>query len=97
MRIYQTGASEVYLEGKLIHRLGIVSANPDSVKYYSPNSILLSFPMEYNTEQTLAIRFANLPARYPIYFNSSNSHLEPWITTIDNAADDYMVTVLQDI
>ena len=27
MRIYQSGASEVYLEGKLIHRLGIVSAN----------------------------------------------------------------------
>src|SRR4051794_20588501 len=28
MRIYQTGASEVYLEGKLIHRLGIVSTDP---------------------------------------------------------------------
>ena len=27
MRIYQTGASEVYLDGKLLHRLGIVSAN----------------------------------------------------------------------
>ena len=90
MRIYQTGASEVYLEGKLIHRLGIVSANPDSVKFYSPNRILLSFPIKYNTEQTLAIRFANLPARFPVYSNSSNSQLESWITTIDNAADDYI-------
>ena len=91
MRIYQSGASEVYLEGKLIHRLGIVSANPDSIKYYSPNRILLSFPIKYNTGQTLAIRFANLPARYPIYSSSSNSQLESWITTIDNAADDYIV------
>jgi len=90
MRIYQTGASEVYLEGKLIHRLGSVSANPDSVKYYSPNMILLSFPIKYNTEQTLAIRFVNSPAPYPIYSNFSNSQLEPWITTIDNASDDYI-------
>ena len=91
MRIYQTGASEVYLDGNLIHRNGYVSTDPDSIKYYSPNSTLLSFPIKYNTEQTLAIRFANLPSRYPIYSNSSNSRLELWVTTIDNAADDYMV------
>jgi two-component system NtrC family sensor kinase len=88
MRIYQTGASEVYLDGKLIHRFGIVSANPDSVKYYSPNGILLSFPVAYNTGQTLAIRFANLSNRYPIYLNFLRSNLEPWVTTLDNASDD---------
>ena len=91
MRIYQIGASEIYLDGKLTHRLGIVSANSDSARYYSPNTILLSFPIKYNTEQTLAIRFANLPARYRIYSGSSNLQLEPWISTIDNAADDYFV------
>jgi signal transduction histidine kinase len=91
MRIYQTGASEVYLEGKLIHRLGIVNANPDSVKYYSPNSTLLSFPVAYNTKQTLAVRFANLPNRYPIYLNFLRSNLELWVTTLDNANDDNFV------
>jgi len=91
MRIYQTGASEVYLDGKLLHRLGIISANRDSVKYYSPNSISLPFPLSYNTEQTLAIRFENLPNRYPIYFNTLKSNLEPWISTLDNANEDYMI------
>ena len=90
MRIYQTGASEVYLEGKLIHRLGTVSANPDSVRYYSPNSLLLSFPLAYNTEQTLAIRFANLPNSYPIFY-SLKSNLEFWLTTLDNATEDNFV------
>jgi signal transduction histidine kinase len=90
-RIYQTGASEVYLEGILIHQLGIVSPNPDSVKYYSPNSISLTFPIKYNTEQTLAIRFANVPNRYPIYALAPKSMLEFWVTPLDNANDDNLV------
>ena len=91
MRIYQTGASEVYLEGKLIHRLGTVSSNSDSVKYYSPNSTLLSFPLAYDTEQVLAVRFANLPNRYPVFLNFLRSNLELWVTTLDNANDDNFV------
>jgi len=91
MRIYQTGASEIFLDGKLLHRLGVISANPDSIKYYSPNSLLLPFPLSYNTEQTLAIRFENLPNPYPLYLNSLKSNLEPWISTLDNANEDYMI------
>jgi len=91
MRIYQTGASEVYLEGKLIHRLGVVSTNPDSARYYSPNSISLSFPVIYNTMQTLAVRYENLASPFPIYGNASNTLFEPWVSTLDNAADDYFV------
>jgi two-component system NtrC family sensor kinase len=91
MRVYQTGASEVYLNGKQIHQLGTVSSNPDSVKYYSPNSINLSFPIISNTEQTLAIRFANLPQRYPIYLNPRKSNLEVWVSPLDNASDDAFV------
>ncbi|MEO6694040.1 MAG: histidine kinase dimerization/phospho-acceptor domain-containing protein [Ignavibacteria bacterium] len=91
MRIYQTGASEIYLNGKQIHQLGTVSSNPDSVKYYSPNSINLSFPIIHNTEQTLAIRFANMPQVYPIYLNSRKSNLEAWVSALDNASDDTFV------
>jgi hypothetical protein len=66
MRIYQTGASEVYLGGKRIHTLGVVSSNSDSFKYYTPNNRALSFPLVPNAEQTLSIRFANSPSIYPI-------------------------------
>ena len=67
MRIYQTGASEIYLDGGLIHRLGLVSTNTDSLKYYNPKRQVLSFPLKHNVEQILAIRFVNQPVRYPKY------------------------------
>ena len=91
MRIYQTGASEIYLEGNRIHQLGNVSADPDAVKFYSPNSTSLSFPIAHGTEQTLAIRFANLPANYPVYSFSPKSRLEVWISTLGNANNDQMI------
>ena len=36
LRVFQSGASEVYLDGKLLHQLGVVSTNPDSVESYDP-------------------------------------------------------------
>lgn len=67
LRINQTGASEIYLDGKLIHRLGSVSTNPDSIVFYNPNKDLLSFPLVSNTEQLLAVRYVNAAAQFPLY------------------------------
>ena len=88
MRIYQTGASEIYLDGKLIHRLGVVSKNSDSAKYYSPQARLLSFPVALQREQTLAIRFANMPNHYPVNFNPRKATLEIWLAPLDIADHD---------
>jgi signal transduction histidine kinase len=71
MRIYQTGASEVYLNGNLIHSLGKVSSNLDSVVYYNPSREILSFPLGTQTEQVLAIRYVDSPDRFPLYSSSS--------------------------
>ena len=57
--ISQSGASEIYLDGELIHSLGKVSNNPDSIVRYNPASKPLSFPMKINKEQVLAVRFAD--------------------------------------
>ena len=67
LRINQTGASEIYLDGKLIHQLGHVSANPDSIVFYNPNKDLLAFPLPANTEQLLAVRYVNAAPQYPLY------------------------------
>jgi two-component system, NtrC family, sensor kinase len=91
MRIYQTGASQAYLNGKLIQQLGTVSSNPDSVKYYSPNFKNLSFPVQHDAVQTLAIRFAVLPNKYPIYMNPLKTNLEVWVSTVNNAEEDNIV------
>src|SRR4051812_20784764 len=34
--IQQSGASEIYLNGKLLYRFGVLSPNPDKVKAFSP-------------------------------------------------------------
>ena len=95
MRLYQTGASEIYLDGKLVHKFGNISSNPDSMQYYNPGAKNFSFPLINNTEQTLAIRFLNLPNRYPVYFNNAKSFLQPWVTTADNAEADYIIQYLK--
>jgi signal transduction histidine kinase len=67
MRIYQTGASEIYLNGKLIHKLGEVSSNPDAIVYYNPGREILSFPLALQTENLIAVRYADAPPRFPLY------------------------------
>ena len=90
MRIYQSGASEIYLDGEMIHRFGTVSANPDSAEYFDPHRNNISFPLLNDEEQVLAIRFVNLPIKYPIYFNPRKSFLAIWVTTADIAENDYI-------
>ncbi|MEO6329838.1 MAG: hypothetical protein ABIO55_12945, partial [Ginsengibacter sp.] len=91
LRIYQSGPSEVYLDGKLIYKLGNISSSPDSIKLFSPNFKNLSFPALNGEQQTLCVRFLNLYSRFPVFFNSSKPFFESWITTVDKAQDDYIV------
>jgi signal transduction histidine kinase len=86
MRIYQTGASEVYLNGNLIHSLGKVSSNLDSVVYYNPSREILSFPLGTQTEQVLAIRYVDSPDRFPLYSSSSGMIIR--LSTLHHATAD---------
>ena len=59
--IQQSGASEIYLDGQLIHRFGVISSNPANIKAYDPLWKPVSFPIKKNTTQVLAVRFARQP------------------------------------
>ncbi len=88
LNIYQTGASEIYLDGKLIHKLGEVSSNPDEVVFYNPNGELLALPLQ-TKEQVLAIRFMNDFGPFPIYKNS-RGYIGLLVTTLGNgSSNDY--------
>ncbi len=89
MRIYQSGASEIYLDGQLIHRFGSVTTNSGKSKFYNPDRDNFSFPLSNGKEQLLAIRFANMPVRYTSY-NNYRSFLLLWVSTADNAQNDYI-------
>jgi adenylate cyclase len=54
----QSGASEIYLDGKKIATYGKITL-PDSCVYYNPNRLPLALPTLENGEHVLAIRYAN--------------------------------------
>ncbi len=71
LNIHQEGASEIYLDGKLIHQLGKVSSGIDEVIYNNPYSQVLQLPLEKGKEQVLAVRYVNAQYKFPIYANTN--------------------------
>ncbi len=58
LTIFQRGASEIYLNGKLIQRLGFVSQDPETEVIYNPNHTPYSFQFEEHPKQVLAVRYS---------------------------------------
>jgi hypothetical protein len=57
------GASEVYLNGKLIKRYGTVDATPESEVEYNPNTVPLSIVLDGRSEHVIAIRHSCMVLR----------------------------------
>ncbi len=88
--IQQSGASEIYLDGQLIHRFGFISSNPANVKAYDPLWKPVSFPIKKNTIQVLAVRFARQPhIRYTTMFETNNHTLWIQIKDVESAVGFY--------
>ena len=80
--IQQSGASEIFLDGRLIHRFGTLSADPEKVKAYDPQWKPVSLPMSKIARHVLAVRFALQPhIRYTTMFTTNNHAL--WIQIKD--------------
>lgn len=65
LSITQSGASEVYLNGKLLHRFGVLSDNPAEIKAYNPFNKPISFPISEGQEQ-YAMHYSHTYALVPI-------------------------------
>ena len=57
------GASEVYLNGKLIKRYGMVGATPESEVEYNPNTVPLSIVLDGRSEHVIAVRHSCMGLR----------------------------------
>ncbi len=88
--IQQAGASELYLNGKRIHQIGIVSATADQIKAFNPQNSPVSFPVSTKGVQVLAIRYAFQPnIRYATHFNSTNPLFTTRLRPTDEAVSGY--------
>lgn len=59
LNIRHYGASEIYLDGKLIKKFGTVSALSASEKCFFPTSVYMALPLNGADEHILAIRYSN--------------------------------------
>jgi hypothetical protein len=61
--VTQEGASEIYLDGKLLHQLGTVnSTDPSKEERYSPHTLPFDIRFEQTRKHVLAVRYANARA-----------------------------------
>ncbi len=84
LNIYQLGASEIYLDGKLIHRLGTVSVDAQKIVFYNPVRKIYQLPLQKGKEQVLAIRYVNAQYKFPVYSNT-NGIIRIAASTLNNA------------
>ena len=57
LAIDQVGASEIYMNGKLLKRYGVVSSNPDEVKAFNPLLDPIPFAVSKDSMVVLAVRY----------------------------------------
>lgn len=64
LTIDQRGASEIYVNGRLIYQFGVVSANPEKIIAYMPGNVFgkpFLFPSTKDSIYNIAVRYALQP------------------------------------
>ncbi|WP_445384392.1 ATP-binding protein [Robiginitalea sp. IMCC44478] len=67
LRVFQTGAMEIFLDGKLLYSFGTINPDPKKAEAYNP-WFKEMFPLKLSPygEHTLAVRFMNLKPPGPV-------------------------------
>lgn len=88
--IQQSGASEIYLNGRLIHRFGVLGTDPNKAKAYDPMWKPVPFPIAMGTHQVVAVRYTPEPeVSYTTMFETSNPALWIKIKNFNTAIEDH--------
>ncbi len=59
LQMYHYGASEIYLNGSLVHKFGEVGADTSTEKIFQPQNIPIILNLDTNLVYTLAVRYSN--------------------------------------
>ncbi len=95
MTLNHYGASEFYINGKLINIFGKVSEDSEKEEIYYSNSKPLIIHFNSDSSYLFAVRYSNhLPIDYPYLYYRFRGTLGFWATfkSLDNALDFYGVT-----
>ncbi len=86
MTLKHFGASEIYIDGKLIKTFGIING-PDSSQYYDPREVPFIFIVKETGEHVLAVHYANYRAEKN--FNTYG-YIKAGFELMIGLADDYI-------
>jgi two-component system, NtrC family, sensor kinase len=93
--IEQSGASEIYFNGNLIHAFGVLDTVQRKVKAYDPVGAPFPLPVANDGQQVLAIRYAVQPGiNYKTIFSSHNYVEHITIHYTENANRLYRLVLL---
>ena len=93
MMIEQSVASEIYLNGKLIHRLGVLNLSTSEIKAFNPKARPVAFPFDNNKEQLLAVRLSKQPGVvYVTHWGGRSLGVKIVLNTVDGANSFYKKT-----
>src|ERR1017187_1685064 len=92
LMIYQSGASEIYLNGHQIAHFGLLSTNPSEIKAYDPWGRPVLFPVNNGTNQVLAVRYELQPRISYTVFGNGNPALWIRVNTLENSIEKYSQT-----
>jgi signal transduction histidine kinase/DNA-binding response OmpR family regulator len=85
-KIWQMGASEIYLNGKLIQKLGVVSPDDEREVLFNPKENPYAFQFKGSTHQVLAIRYSFTKSNpYMNFFAFGNPCLNIQVTRMEDA------------
>jgi len=86
-RIGQAGASEIYLDGKLLHSFGVVSRDPENFVHKSAPDDIFVLPFIPGREHLLAVRYATGSQDFPLYNGSSAIEIQLTTISVLNSPD----------
>jgi len=95
MTMTQSGASEIYLDGSLIRKFGVVSTDPKEIIAFNPRRELpFAIPVTQSGSHVLAVRFALEPG---IYYTTAWDHPNPGISPNINTFGNMQETYQEDV
>jgi serine phosphatase RsbU (regulator of sigma subunit) len=88
LTINHTGASEIYVDGKLMQKFGVVAANAEQETTYNPHSMPVGITFSSPGTHTIALRYSNTEAKkYAIEQPAFQLRLAPLNSTIVKSLD----------
>ena len=90
MMVTQTGASEIFLNGRLIKRIGIIETSANDTKAYDPSGKPILLENLKEKDNVIAVRYALQPnVKYSVHINRVNPLFIAYIAHLDYAVENY--------